>query len=70
MKITVNEKPAAPKSEWPKLMATDEGAIVLFTSYGCGTVVKHPGWEVGTYGRHWDMPQFTPFTGSVTLSND
>jgi hypothetical protein len=70
MKIEVNEKPAAAKIEYPCLMATEQGAIVLFTDYGCGTVIKHPGWVVGTYGRKWDMLQFTPFTGSVTLSND
>lgn len=68
MKIEVHEKPAAPK--WPRLMQGEGGMIVLFTAPCCGTVIRHPYHEAGEYLSEWPMPNFAPFTGSVTLSND
>lgn len=69
MKVEVYEKPAAPKIEYPCLMRS-ESTIVLFTDAGIGAVVKSDYWPVGSHCGDWSPTAFTPFTGSVTLSND
>lgn len=68
MKITIDETPAAPRIEYPCLMVSDDGAVVLFTEPEIGFAVKHAGGL--HYDTCWAMRCFTPFTGSVTLSND
>ena len=71
MRFEVNEKPSAPTIKYPCLMRTRDGLIVLVVARGSGTVVKPTTeYEPGYYSDAWNTDDFTPFTGSVTLSND
>lgn len=73
MKVTVNENEKSREITYPCLMKSSlTGAIMLFSEEDCG-VVLHPGdneFAIGTYLDDRDMDRFTPFHGSVTLSND
>lgn len=68
MKITIDEKPAAPRIEYPCLMESTNGALVLFSEPRVGFAIRH--FEGPHHYHDWAMDLFTPFTGSVTLSND
>lgn len=83
MKAVINEKETPVKDEYPKLMvsseklgATHPGRIVLFTSPKEGTLLSQPSGghysscKIGEYDDCWNIDIFTPFTGSITLSND
>lgn len=80
MKAVINEK-GTQDCVYPclkKLVYKNTGntIIVLFDKPKCGTIIfKHVVAgncldEVGEYYQSWDEPIFTPFTGSITLSND
>ena len=57
-------------NEYPKLMESGGGLIVLFKQKASGVVIqKDDHWEVGDRCNSFDMQQFTDFNGSVTLSN-
>jgi hypothetical protein len=60
-------------SVYPKIMISQrDGAIVLFTDYETGCVLKSVS-EVEPLGHHaddWAMGYFADFNGSVTLSNE
>ena len=74
MKVTVKEK--SSEIEYPCLMVTKKGEIVLFYAYKEGTCIAHldtgelPDWQLGEYSDTCIMRWFKPFTGSVTLSNE
>lgn len=69
MKVVINEKETPKKVGYPKLMqAIGSGRVVLFASRGVGTVVSED--DLGLFNDTWDMELFTPFTGTITLSND
>lgn len=72
MKSVVKDK--SKEVEYPCLMVSDSGAVILFNEHRKGVVVyvaiKHIGYRVGYYGDMWDMDKFTPFHGTVELSND
>ena len=83
MKAVINEKETPVKDEYPKLMissenlgATHPGRVVLFHSAKKGTLLYQPSnslygtCETGEYEDCWNMKVFTPFTGTITLSND
>lgn len=53
-----------------KLMTTNMGTVVLFSSKGCGVVVESESYEVGHYSDEWDVEDFYPFDGTVTLDNN
>lgn len=59
---------------YPKLMIAGKPEIVvLFRESKKGVVVwaeSGAGYEVGQVSSSWDTPSFTPFTGSITLSNE
>jgi len=72
VKTTINSEPV----EWnyPCLAVGPDGEVVLFEKERCGTVLKQ-GREktsraVGCTPTLWIMEYFTPFTGSITLSNE
>ncbi len=72
-KVEVNQKAVEPKSEYPCLKVSQDGSIVLFKSHKVGVVV----WSIdvratpiGYYSDNWFESTFTPFTGTITLSND
>jgi hypothetical protein len=70
MKVTVSEPKAGIK--YPCLMiGSRTGVIVLFNNYGEGTVVNETEYhDTGYASEDWDMSQFTPYNGTVTLQND
>ena len=79
MKAVINEKETpVEESKYPYLGKADKQVekqfIVLFTSYKTGVVVqtdKEAYWPLGQFDTHWAEDDcFTPFTGSITLSND
>ena len=75
MKAVVKEKQKELKPKYPYLgIRKDEEdyTVVLFTSCDEGTVVasdynKQP---IGYYSNGWRQSDFTPFTGTIELSND
>ena len=79
MKAVINEKktPVA-KIKYPYLGKADGAVekqfVVLFTSYKTGVVVQanyEANWPLGHTATRWAEDEcFTPFTGSITLSND
>ena len=61
--------------KYPCLMTAhnSSGAIVvLFHNAGCGTVVYSKGKHqpIGYYSKAWIMSGFTPFDGTIELSNN
>lgn len=64
----VNEDP-----EFPRLMEYQGGLkiVVLFSHDGGGTVVysKDKAYPIGYHIGGWDMKQFAPFAGVITLEN-
>ena len=77
MKAVINEKETPVKEkEYPwigKFINTEGKAIVVgFKSPRNGTIIysKSNDWNVFETSSIWDETNFTPFTGSITLSND
>lgn len=70
MKAVINEKETP---EYPCLkVSKNTGNIVLFIASKTGIVVSVVSdlWELGDYSDAFAENDFTPFTGSITLSND
>lgn len=69
-----NQSIKAKDLTFPCLMiAGNPDLVVLFRAKGRGAVVhaeKGAGYKVGDVSISWDMPSFTPFFGSITLSNE
>ena len=79
MKAVINEKVTQKqKGKYPYLgtSTNNEGKsnVVLFIAHNEGTVVQsdcNNTWPLGEYDTSWaEDNAFTPFTGSITLSND
>jgi hypothetical protein len=69
MKIEINKK--ENKEKFPCIMKSNHGSIVLFTEECSGVVLSGSIYnKVGDYHGNWDMLNFIPFEGSITLSND
>ena len=69
MKAVINEKETQKLPEYPKLMiAVGSRRVVLFTSPTVGTVVSSD--DLGMFNKNWAADMFTPFAGTITLSND
>ena len=66
----VNEAPRDLKSKYPLLrVSTKSDTVVLFTTYGVGTVVSSSVLQVGYWYDDWDSRDFTSFNGKITLRN-
>lgn len=75
MKAIINEKETPVKDiVFPCLMVGKAtGAIVMFlTEDKCLYITKNPDtvWNVGDINGQAKIVNFTPFTGSITISND
>ena len=69
----INKQEKAREIKYPCLMITHTGGkIVLFNNECCGTVVCSGRKEqpIGYYSERWMMPNFTPFNGTIELSNN
>jgi len=72
MKVTVKENKASTDIEYPCLMVlkTDPEKIILFEQRDVGTRLSPcDQYDFGKSNNGWDIEQFKPFTGSITLSN-
>lgn len=64
------EKQKKQESEYPKLMASVSGNVVLFLEKNRGILLVSDGAKVvGDYETTWIEEYFTDFDGTVTLSN-
>ena len=56
---------------FPKLMKSDNGRIVLFSSPKVGTLVSSSHYEtVGYYSNNWDEECFKDYGGTIELTNE
>ena len=71
MKAEIIEAAAVPKKpNYPYLGKSDD-LIVLFNGDSKGIALnKYSHYHPGLYRSDWDESCFTPFTGTVQLSND
>lgn len=68
MKSRIEDQPK--KVDFPKLMISEDGLVVLFHEDKCGVVVySRDGFHIGNYSEEWDMDEFSYFEGELTLSN-
>jgi hypothetical protein len=73
MKAVINEKETPGKDQYPCLMIASKSTdiIVLMSEYGKGVIVGNANDSpIGAFKYDWNMEKFTPFTGTITLSND
>jgi len=56
--------------EYPKLMHSYQGRVVLFTSHSTGVLLNEVGHNCGGYySDDWCMAHFEDYDGSITLQN-
>lgn len=57
---------------YPCIMIMKNGITVLFEKESCGTVINASNsvYNIGDYVDKFDMDEFNPFYGSVTLTQD
>lgn len=69
--VTV-DAPDRPTRAFPKLMATQQGTVVLFHALQCGICLRHYSGNItsGSLSTTWEMSQFTDFEGAITLRNE
>lgn len=74
MKVTIQEKGASDSYPCLKRFVREDKRyhIVLFSGPRKGTVVSsnHPDIKVGTHSTAWAESAFTPFCGSITLTEE
>ena len=72
MKVTVENAEEKEPLKFPCLMISNNSKVVLFQSEKIGTLIgsdlSHK--PYGYYSRDWDMNEFKPFNGTITLQND
>lgn len=70
MKSIIKEDNTSDK-QFPKLMVSYLGFIVLFSDSKMGTVVNNENNNLATVGEHheWDIQEFSEFSGTIELSN-
>ena len=74
MKAVINEKETPVKYPWIGTALDDKGKmmVTLFTNFKEGYFIggESTAWPFMYFSKHWVQEDFTPFTGSITLSND
>lgn len=70
MKVTIKNENKSSEIKYPCLMVSTMGCVVWFHKPNCGMVIQDKDYHAGVYITEWYMPAFTPFTGTVELSND
>jgi len=71
IQVTTNEVKKEAVSEYPKVMQSETGRIVLFLRFGEGVVLyeKETAWGIGHYAKNWVMGDFKPMNTPVTIQN-
>ena len=64
--LTIEKTPDKPL-EYPKLMISDQGKLVLFEACKCGMQLLDNGVICVLYSSQWNMSQFTDYHGKVTF---
>jgi hypothetical protein len=71
MNSIIQENKPEKEIQFPCLMTNSSGLIIMFTSPRCGvtlnTIINI---KRGDFRINWDIDNFTPFNGSITLFND
>ena len=70
MKVEVEEISKKAGRPFPKLMISQRGTLVLFTSSEVGTLLKGADHPIGYHASDFDSECFKDFEGEITLSND
>lgn len=70
MKVNIKENGTSAEIKSPCLMVSRKDGIVLFASECEGTVLKSSIVRVGYHSNLLDIYEYTPFTGTIELSND
>ena len=75
MKVEINKTEEKQEIKYPCLMKhLNSDLVVLFNNHYCGMVVVETNNnefdKIGKYYEEWIIDSFTPFKGSITLSND
>jgi len=73
----INAQPVTAEIEYPCLMESIvTGAIIYMCTAGNGVIVDNRGYSLskgyhdnGYHSTTWHMPNFTPYTGILALSN-
>ena len=68
IKVTIGE--SKTQSEFPRLMISEGGRIVLMLKYGEGVQLNKAVGESQHYYNGWVMKDFTDFKESLTIQND
>jgi len=65
------EKVKQQVTEYPKLMTTETGRIVLFTKESLGVILCDPDgyYDIGRESGGWLMSCFKPLTTPLTIQN-
>lgn len=70
MRTIIKEK-ETKRLEFPCLMKSDNGLVVLFTMPHKGFVISEGAdWAIGHYADNWNMSDFLLLNGEIILSND
>lgn len=75
MKSVIKENKTEQVDRYPKLMRYenwDGDFVVFFTEQRKGVIVyaKNCIWEIGYESNSWSEAAFTPFSGTIELSNN
>ena len=75
MKSVIKTNDLKREIKYPILMTAHGSSgtiVVLFRNEGCGIVVYSERKErpIGNYSEGWSMPNFTPFNGTIQLTNE
>lgn len=70
MKVTIKEE--IKEITYPYIGISEEKRMILFTSINTGTVIEDPKgyYREGVTADDWSEKFFSPFKGTVELSND
>jgi len=71
IQVTTNGFTNSSPNEYPKLMISEMGRIVLFFDYKRGIVLyeKDQCWDIGHNSEAWDIEKFKPMNTPVTIQN-
>lgn len=72
MQSKIIEEKIEQTIDYPSLMIREDQKLVVLFIYKSNGVVVHPGtssWKLGESCQFFEMNYFTPFNGTIELSN-
>ncbi len=72
IKVTNDFRSTPKTSEYPKLMISDRGLVVLFEDFGRGTVLQKGdgATKLASYSTTFNMAIFSNYEGKLIIEND